>query len=139
MTDLGQPDAETIEAGLASHEGAWGAGTRVLSALDLSPGLGQAPWLEREGHGAYTHHIPAGHDNLDALAHDPQLKPLFTREQVHAPHTCLDAAAELSSRATESATLVHGDLTPRNAGLDRDNASSSSTGSTSTSVPWAST
>jgi hypothetical protein len=238
MTDRGLPDADTIEAVLASHEGACEAGTRVLSVQDLSPGLGQAavlrvsttapdgrpsqwivkipgwghqslldsrdgqldrreahffgsiirsllprelatppdatvvrhnglawilmrdigtalhqrwtpaaatttalraallyvpgtlhpdlldtPWLEREGYAAYTHHIPAGHDNLDALAHDPQLKALFTPEQVHALHTCLDAAAELSSRAaTLPATLVHGDLTPRNAGVDRDNA-----------------
>ena len=238
MTDRDLPDAETIEAVLASHEGAWGAGTRVLSVQDLSPGLGQAavlgvsttapdgcpsqwivkipgwghqslldsrdsqldrreshffgssipallprglatppdatvvshnglawivmrdigtalhqpwnpaaatttalrtallyvpgalhpdlldtPWLEHEGYAAYTHHIPAGHDNLDALAHEPQLKALFTREQVHALHTCLDAAAELNSRAaTLPTTLVHGDLTPRNAGLDRDNA-----------------
>jgi hypothetical protein len=193
MTDRGLLDAETIEAVLASREGAWGAGTRVLAVQDLSPGLGQAavlrvsitapggwtsqwivkvpawghqslldsrdgqldqreahfygsnfprllprglatspdatvvshnglawivmrdigaalhkpwtpaaatttarrtallyvpgtldpdlldnPWLEREGYDAYTHHIPAGHDNLDALAHNPQLKALFT-------------------------------------------------------------
>ncbi|MFC8829833.1 phosphotransferase family protein [Streptomyces sp. NPDC057137] len=239
MTDRGLPDAETIEAVLASHEGAWGAGLRVLSVRDLSPGLGQAavlgvsaacppdgrparwivkipgwghrslldsrdsqlarreahffgsdipgllprglatppdatlvshdglawivmrdigtalqrpwtpaaatttalrtallyvpgasrpdlldtPWLERAGYAAYAHHIPAGHDNLDALADDPRLKALFTREQVHALHTCLDAAAELNSRAaTLPTTLVHGDLTPRNAGLDADDA-----------------
>lgn len=238
MTDRGLPDAGTIEAVLASHEGAWAAGTRVLSVRDLSPGLGQAavlgvstaapdghpsrwivkipggghrslldsrdgrldrrearffgsaipaalprglatppdatvvrhdgrvwmvmrdigaalhrpwtpaaattaalrtallyvpgasdpglldaPWLERDGHAAYTHHVPAGHDNLDALAHEPRLKALFTRRQVRALHTCLDAAAELNSRAaTLPSTLVHGDLTPRNAGLDTDGA-----------------
>ncbi|WP_446039599.1 phosphotransferase family protein [Streptomyces sp. SID1121] len=236
MTGHGLPDAQTVEAVLASHEGAWEAGTRVLSVRDLSPGLGQAavlgvsaaapdgrrsgwivkipgwghrslldsrdgqldrreahffssgipallppglavpqhatvvghrgldwivmrdlgpvlgrpwtpaaatttalraallyvpgardpglldvPWLEREGHAAYTHHIPAGHDNLGALAHEPRLKALFTHEQVHALHTCLDAATELTSRAaTLPTTLVHGDLTPRNAGLDGD-------------------
>jgi hypothetical protein len=236
MNDRGLPGAETIEAVLASHDGAWGAGTRVLSVRDLSPGLGQAavlrvsatapdgrpspwivkipewghqslldsrdsqldrreahffgsaiagllphglatppdatvvnhnglawivmrdisaalrqpwtpaaatttalrtallyvpgasqpdlldtPWLEREGYGAYAHHIPAGHDNLDALDDHPHLKSLFAPEQVHALHACLDAAAELGSRAAElPATLVHGDLTPRNAGLDRD-------------------
>ncbi|MER5183081.1 phosphotransferase [Streptomyces sp. NPDC002896] len=232
------PGAGTIEAVLASHEGAWGAGMRVLSVRDLSPGLGQAavlgvgttapdgrlsqwivkipswghrslldsrdsqldrreahffagniprllprglatppdatvvshnglawivmrdigtalhqpwtpgaatttalrtallyvpgalhpdlldtPWLERGGYAAYTHHIPAGHDNLDALTHDPQLKALFTPEQLHGLHTCLDAAEELISRAAKlPTTLVHGDLTPRNAGVDRDNA-----------------
>jgi len=234
----GLPDAGTIEAVLASHEGEWGAGTRVLAVRDLSPGLGQAavlgvsatapdgrpsqwivkipgwghrslldsrdsqldrreaqffgsgipallphglatppdatvvshdgrawivmrdigsalhrpwnpaaatttaqrtallyapgaldpglldtPWLEREGYAAYAHHVPAGHDNLDALAHEPQLKALFTPEQVAALHICLDAAAELNSRAAKlPSTLVHGDLTPRNAGLDRDDA-----------------
>ncbi|MFC8076403.1 phosphotransferase family protein [Streptomyces sp. NPDC057307] len=238
MTDRCLPDAETIEAVLASHEGAWGAGLRVLSVRDLSPGLGQAavlevsatgtdgrpsrwivkipgwghqslldsrdaqldrrearffgsdipgllprglatppdatlvshnglawivmrdigtalhrpwtpaaatttalrtallyipgalrpdlldtPWLERAGYAAYAHHIPAGHDNLDALADDPRLRTLFTREQVHALHACLDAAAELNSRAAAlPTTLVHGDLTPRNAGLDGDDA-----------------
>ncbi|MFJ2649770.1 phosphotransferase family protein [Streptomyces sp. NPDC087420] len=85
------------------------------------PGLLDVPWLEREGHAAYVHHIPAGHDNLDALAHEPRFKALFTHEQVHALHTCLDAAAELTSRAASlPTTLVHGDLTPRNAGLDSD-------------------
>ncbi|MFE2638105.1 hypothetical protein ACFXKX_34955 [Streptomyces scopuliridis] len=48
----------------------------------MHPDLLDAPWLEHGGHAAYTHHIPAGHDNLDALAHEPQLKALFTREQV---------------------------------------------------------
>jgi len=43
MTDRGLPDAETIEAVLASHEGAWEAGTRVLSVQDLSPGLVRQP------------------------------------------------------------------------------------------------
>lgn len=89
----------------------------------LYPDLLDTPWLEREGYAAYAHHIPAGHDNLDALAHDPQPKTLFTSDQVHALHTCLDAAATLSLRATElPATLVHGDLTPRNAGMDRNSA-----------------
>ena len=89
----------------------------------LRPDLLDTPWLEREGYAAYAHHVPAGHGNLDALAHDPLLKGLFTAEQVHALHTCLDAAAELGSRARElPATLVHGDLTPRNAGLDGDHA-----------------
>ncbi len=78
----------------------------------LHPELLDAPWLEHEGHAAYAHHIPAAHDNLDALTHDPQLKQLFTPRQVHALHACLDAAAELGSRAARlSATLIHGDLT----------------------------
>jgi hypothetical protein len=236
MTDRALPDAETIEAVLASREGAWEAGRRVLSVQDLSPGLGQAavlrvsttapdgrpyqwivkipdwgnrslldsrdaqldrrealfydgnipgllprglaapsdatvvshdgltwivmrdigtslhhpwtpaaarttalrtallhapgathpdlldtPWLERDGFAAYTHHVSAGHQNLDILAHDKQLKALFTPAEVHALHTCLDAAAELNSRAARlPTTLVHGDLTPRNAGVDED-------------------
>ncbi|WP_369369796.1 phosphotransferase family protein [Promicromonospora sp. Populi] len=234
MTDRLLPDAETIETVLASRPGAWGAGARVLSVRDLSPGLSRAAvlrvsisapgsrpaqwivkipswgepslldsrdgrlhlreadffgsdvpgllpsglatpadptvirqngldwivmrdaaavlhqswtpaaamttaeriaplfavgaaraglldslWLERAGYAAYTHHIRDGHDNLDALAHDPQLRALFTPEQVDALHTCLDAAAVLSARAAElPTTLVHGDLHPRNAGLD---------------------
>lgn len=234
MTERPLPDVETIEAALASHEGPWGAGVRVLSVRDLSTGLGQAavlrvsaaapqacpapwivkilgwgrqtlldsrdrlldrreahfygsgvadllpgglttpsgatvfrhhdrtwlvmrdigavlqqtwtpdsamtaarraallyvpgtvrpglldaPWLELAGYAAYAHHLPAGHDNLDALAHDARLRALFTPEQIHALHHCLDAAEELGRRAAElPATLVHGDLTPRNAGLD---------------------
>lgn len=234
MTHRVLPDADTITAALASHEGPWGAGARVLSVRDLSTGLGQAavlrasvaspyagpslwivkilgwgrvtlldsrdrlldrreahfygsslpdllphglatppaatvfrhhdltwlvmrdigavlqqswtpdaaltaarrtallyvpatvrpglldaPWLEQGGHAAYRHHVPAGHENLDALAGDHRLRTLFTPEQVQALHACLDAADELSARAQElPRTLVHGDLTPRNAGLD---------------------
>lgn len=85
----------------------------------VRPGLLDAPWLELAGYAAYAHHVPAGHENLDALADDPRLRTLFTPEQVGALHTCLDAAEELGSRAAElPGTLVHGDLTPRNAGLD---------------------
>ncbi|MFC8798108.1 phosphotransferase [Promicromonospora sp. NPDC057138] len=85
----------------------------------VRPGLLDAPWLEQEGYAAYSHHVSAGHDNLDGLADDPQLRTLFTPEQTKALHACLDAADELSARAKElPATLVHGDLTPRNAGLD---------------------
>jgi hypothetical protein len=234
MTERTLPDADTVEAALASHEGPWGAGARVLSVRDLSTGLGQAavlrvsvaaphactspwivkilgwgrqtlldsrdrlldrreahfygsgisdllpsglttppaatvfrhhdltwlvmrdvgavlqqswtpdsattaarraallyvpgsvrpglldaPWLELEGYAAYVHHVPAGHDNLDALTDDARLRALFTPEQVRRLHACLDAAVELGARAAEvPATLVHGDLTPRNAGLD---------------------
>jgi hypothetical protein len=89
----------------------------------VRPDLLDIPWLERGGYAAYAHHIAAGHDNLDAVAQDPRLNALFTRAQVRALRACLDTAAELSSRAADlPATLVHGDLTPRNAGLDRDNA-----------------
>lgn len=85
----------------------------------VRPGLLDAPWLELAGYAAYAHHVPAGHENLEALADDPRLRTLFTPEQVGALHTCLDAAEELGSRAAElPGTLVHGDLTPRNAGLD---------------------
>jgi hypothetical protein len=85
----------------------------------VRPGLLDAPWLEQEGYAAYAHHVPAGHDNLDALAPDPRLRTLFTPEQVRALHACLDAAEVLGARAKRlPATLVHGDLTPRNAGLD---------------------
>ncbi|WP_454859993.1 phosphotransferase family protein [Promicromonospora soli] len=234
MTDRVLPDADTITAALASHEGPWGAGARVLSVRDLSTGLGQAavlrasvatpyacpsvwivkilgwgrqtlldsrdrlldrreahfygsslpdllprdlttpsgatvfrhhdltwvvmrdvaavlqqswtpdaamtaarrtallcvpaalrpsllgaPWLEQDGYAAYAHHVPSGHDNLEALADDPRLRTLFTPEQTKALHACLDATDELSARAKGlPATLVHGDLTPRNAGLD---------------------
>jgi hypothetical protein len=234
MTDRVLPDADTIGAALASHEGPWGSGARVLSVRDLSTGLGQAavlrvsvatphaypspwivkilgwgrqtlldsrdrlldrreahfygssisellprglttapaatvfthhgftwlvmrdigavlqqswtpgsamvaarraallyvpgavrqglldvPWLEQEGYAAYAHHVPAGHENLDALAQDPRLRTLFTPDQVHALHACLDAAEDLNARARElPTTLVHGDLTPHNAGLD---------------------
>ncbi|WP_165362732.1 phosphotransferase family protein [Promicromonospora panici] len=234
MTDRVLPDADTVAAALASHEGPWGAGAHVLSVRDLSTGLGQAavlrasiatpyacpslwivkilgwghqtlldsrdrlldrreahfygssvpdllprglttpsgatvfrhhdrtwivmrdvaavlqqswtpdaamtaarrtallclpaalrpslldaPWLEQDGYAAYAHHVPAGHDNLDALADDPRLRTLFTPEQTKALHACLDASDELSARAKGlPATLVHGDLTPRNAGLD---------------------
>lgn len=234
MTHRVLPDADTIEAALASHEGPWGSRVRVLSVRDLSTGLGQAavlrvsvatpyaspslwivkilgwgrqtlldsrdrlldrreahfygssisdllprglttppaatvfshhdltwlvmrdvgavlqqswtpasaavaarraallyvpgavrpelldaPWLEQEGWAAYVHHLPAGHDNLEALSDDPRLRTLFSPEQVRALHSCLDAADELSARARElPTTLVHGDLTPRNAGLD---------------------
>lgn len=45
MTDRGLPDAATIEAVLASHEGVWGAEIRVLAVRDPSPGLGQAAVL----------------------------------------------------------------------------------------------
>jgi hypothetical protein len=95
-------------------------------ALLYTPGATQpdllgTPWLEREGYAAYGHHIAAGHENLDMLAHDSQLKALFTAKQMHALHTCLDAAPELNSRAAKlPTTLVHGDLTARNAGLDDD-------------------
>ncbi|MDR7383912.1 phosphotransferase family protein [Promicromonospora iranensis] len=238
MTERVLPDADTVEAALASHEGPWGAGARVLSVLDQSTGLGQAavlrasiappnacpsvwivkilgwgrqtlldsrdslldrreahfygsgisdllpsglttppaatvfshhgftwvvmrdigavlqqswtpesamtaarraallyvpgvlrpglldaPWLELEGYAAYTHHIPTGHDNLDALAGDPRLRALFTAEQVRDLHACLDASDELCARAARlPTTLVHGDLTPRNAGVDRRGA-----------------
>jgi hypothetical protein len=85
----------------------------------VRPRLLDAPWLEQAGYAAYSHHVLVGHDNLDALADDPRLRTLFTPEQTTALHACLDAADELSTRATElPATLVHGDLTPRNAGLD---------------------
>lgn len=85
----------------------------------VRPGLLDAPWLELAGYAAYAHHVPAGHDNLEALADDPRLRTLFTSEQVGALHTCLDAAEELGARAAElPGTLVHGDLTPHNAGLD---------------------
>lgn len=86
----------------------------------LRPGLLDAPWLELAGYAAYAHHIPAGHENLEALADDPRLRALFTAEQIRDLHTCLDAADGLGTRAEElPRTLVHGDLTPRNAGLDR--------------------
>lgn len=233
MAERPLPDADTIDAALASHEGPWGSGARVLSVRDLSTGLGQAavlrvsiatahaypslwivkilgwgqqtlldsrdslldrreahfyssgvsdllpsglttppaatvfshhdltwvvmrdigavlqqswtpdsamiaarrtallyipgavrpglldaPWLELEGYAAYIHHVPAGHDNLDALTHHPRHRALFTTEQVDALHICLDRTEELRARARElPATLVHGDLTPRNAGL----------------------
>jgi len=85
----------------------------------LYPDLLDAPWLEREGYAAYAHHVPAAHDNLDALADDPQLRTLYAPEQVRALHACLDTAEELGARAAHlPITLVHGDLTPRNAGLD---------------------
>jgi hypothetical protein len=238
MTERVLPDADTVAAALASHEGPWGAGARVLSVLDQSTGLGQAavlrasvappngipslwivkilgwgrqtlldsrdslldrreahfygsgisdllpsglttppaatvfshhgftwvvmrdigpvlqqswtidsamtaarraallyvpgvlrpglldaPWLELEGYAAYVHHIPSGHENLDALADDPRLRALFTSEQVRDLHACLDASEELCARAARlPATLVHGDLTPRNAGVDRQGA-----------------
>ncbi|MEU4362275.1 phosphotransferase [Promicromonospora sp. NPDC023987] len=234
MTERVLPDADTVEAALASHDGPWGAGARVLSVRDLSTGLGQAavlrvsvapphapaspwivkilgwgrqtlldsrdrlldrreahfyasgisdllpsglttppaatvfrhhdltwlvmrdigavlqqswtpdsatiaarraallyvpgsvrpglldaPWLELAGYAAYAHHVPAGHDNLDALADDTRLRALFSPEQVRSLHACLDAAEDLGARAAElPMTLVHGDLTPRNAGLD---------------------
>ncbi|MFI6423463.1 phosphotransferase family protein [Promicromonospora sp. NPDC050880] len=83
------------------------------------PDLLDAPWLEREGYAAYAHHRDTGHENLDALAHEPLLRTLFTAEQVRALHACLDASDSLVTRAKGlPATLVHGDLTPRNAGLD---------------------
>lgn len=85
----------------------------------LRPGLLDAPWLELEGYAAYTHHIQTGHENLEALAGDPLLRALFTPDQIRDLHTCLDAAEGLGARAAElPQTLVHGDLTPRNAGLD---------------------
>jgi len=85
----------------------------------VRPGLLDAPWLEQEGWAAYVHHVPAGHENLEALSDDPRLRTLFAPEQIRALHACLDAADELSARARElPSTLVHGDLTPRNAGLD---------------------
>jgi len=88
---------------------------------DGEPGLLDAPWLERAGYAAYTHHVPDGHDNLEALGADPRLRTLFTPEQVDALHAGLDAAPHLAARAAEiPTTLVHGDLTPRNAGLDAD-------------------
>jgi hypothetical protein len=81
------------------------------------------PWLERAGHAAYAHHIPAGHDNLDDLATDPRLKDLFTPAQVHALHRCLEAAEQLHARAEHlPVTLVHGDVHPRNAGMDAEEA-----------------
>ncbi|MFJ3405665.1 phosphotransferase family protein [Promicromonospora sp. NPDC090134] len=90
---------------------------------DLEPGLFAAPWLEAAGYAAYAHHVPDGHDNLDALPGDPRLRNLFTPEQVDALHAGLDAADELAARAAElPTTLVHGDLTPRNAGLGADGA-----------------
>lgn len=83
------------------------------------PGLLDLPWLERAGHHAYAHHIPSGHDNLDALPADPRLADLFTPAQVRALHRCLDAAEALTDRAARlPSSLVHGDFTPRNAGLD---------------------
>lgn len=83
------------------------------------PDLLDAPWLEREGYAAYAHHVDAGHENLEALGRDPLLRTLFTPDQVRALHACLDAADSLAARAKGlPGTLVHGDLTPRNAGLD---------------------
>ncbi|MGW2093019.1 phosphotransferase family protein [Promicromonospora sukumoe] len=88
---------------------------------DMEPGVLDAPWLERAGHAAYTHHVVAGHDNLERLSGDPRLRNLFTPEQVDALHAGLDAAPELADRAAElPTTLVHGDLTPRNAALGAD-------------------
>lgn len=81
------------------------------------PTLLDLPWLERAGHHAYAHHVPSCHDNLDAT--DPRLADLFTPAQVLALHRCLDAAEALAERATRlPSTLVHGDCTPLNAGLD---------------------
>ncbi|MFC1416680.1 phosphotransferase family protein [Streptacidiphilus cavernicola] len=98
------------------------ARTALLHAPGAAhPDLLDTPWLEREGHAAYAHHIPSGHDNLDALADDPRLSTLFTAEQVRALHACLDAAGQLDALAAGlPATLVHGDLQPLNAGLDGD-------------------
>ena len=104
------PDSATTAARLAALLYVPGA---------LRPGLLDAPWLELAGYSAYAHHVPAGHDNLEALDQDPQLRALFSAEQVRALHALLDTAEELGARARElPVTLVHGDLTPRNAGLD---------------------
>jgi hypothetical protein len=82
------------------------------------PALLDLPWLEQAGHHAYAHHIPSGHENLDALGADPRLADLFTPAQVRALHRCLDAAQALNEEAARlPPTLVHGDFTPRNAGL----------------------
>jgi len=87
----------------------------------LDPALLDTPWLERSGHAAYPHHVPAAHENLDALAGHPLPADLFTDRQVRALHLCLDAAPKLAAQADElPATLVHGDHHPRNAGLDHD-------------------
>ncbi|MEU5155262.1 phosphotransferase [Glycomyces sp. NPDC021274] len=83
------------------------------------PALLDLPFLERTGHHAYAHHVPSGHDNLEALPTDPRLADLFTPAQVRALHRCLDAAEALADRAARlPPTLVHGDFTPRNTGLD---------------------
>lgn len=83
------------------------------------PGLLDLPWLERAGHDAYAHHVPSGHDNLDALATDSRLADLFTPAQVRALHRWLDAAEVLADRAARlPSTLVHGDFHARNAGLN---------------------
>jgi aminoglycoside phosphotransferase (APT) family kinase protein len=87
--------------------------------IAADPALLDLPWLERAGHHAYAHHVPSGHDNLDALPADSRLADLFTRTQVRALHRCLDAAEALADRAAHlPPTLVHGDFTPLNAGLD---------------------
>lgn len=92
----------------------------LLHAQALAdPDLLDLPWLERAGHHAYAHHIPSGHDNLDALPADPRLADLFTPAQVRALHRCLNAAEALADLASRlPSTLVHGDFTPLNAGLD---------------------
>jgi aminoglycoside phosphotransferase (APT) family kinase protein len=89
--------------------------------IAVDPDLLASPWLEREGHAAYTHHVPSGHVNLDALAVDPRLADLFTPKQILALHHCLDAAEALNAKATRlPQTLVHGDFHTRNAGMDAE-------------------
>jgi aminoglycoside phosphotransferase (APT) family kinase protein len=85
------------------------------------PGLLETPWLERDGGSAYAHHVPTGHQNLDALAQDARLAELFTAEEVRELHGCLDAAEDIAELARRLApTLVHGDFHSRNAGMDED-------------------
>lgn len=85
------------------------------------PALLDADWLERRGFNAYAHHVPAGHENLDALAGDSRLDGLFSADEVRRLHDCLDRLDELTARAGRlPPTLVHGDLHPRNAALGPD-------------------
>lgn len=83
--------------------------------------LAAAPWLEREGYAAYAHHIPAAHENLDRVSSHPIWSRLFSADEIHRLHRCLDVSTEaLAELRTFRSTLAHGDFHIRNLGFDAD-------------------
>lgn len=105
------------------------AAARVARLHDLFrarvESLEPEPWLEREGYGAYQHHVPAAHRHLERLSASPRWSNLLDRREQKELHHALD----LTPRALQAMrrlppTLVHGDFHIGNLGLDRSRSRS---------------
>ncbi len=86
---------------------------------ESEPNLLALPWLERDGHAAHAHFVPAAHQRLDRMGAHPRWGWIFTSKERQELHQALDLAAWAAKELRRlPQTFVHGDFHILNLGIE---------------------